>query len=246
VLIDQGRLICTPGGDSATLVALDAKTGDVLWKSQVPEKDRAAYASPAFAQVDGVRQYVQFTSSGTVGVRADDGKFLWRENKASNPNANCSSPLVAGNLVFTASNYGTGGALVRLTASGSDVAAKLVYFTQDMKSHHGDMVIVDGLLYGSNDPGILTCLELETGILKWQNRSIGKGAVTYADGRIYLRSEDGTMALVEATGEAYRETGRFKQPNRSSSSAWAHPVVAAGRLFLRDQDVLLCYDLKQR
>jgi outer membrane protein assembly factor BamB len=245
VLVDDNRVICSPGGDDATLVALDPATGNPLWKALTPEKDRPGYASAAVAEVGGVRQYVQFTGSGTVGIRADDGKFLWRENSAANSSANCSSPQVAGDLVFTSSSYGIGGALVKLTASHSTVTAKLVYRTHDMSSHHGDMVIVDGLLYGSSDPGVLTCLDLASGKVKWRNRSVGKGAVTYADGRIYLRSEEGPVVLVEATGAGYRELGRFEPPKGKGSSAWSHPVVAAGKLFLRDQDLLLCYDLKQ-
>jgi outer membrane protein assembly factor BamB len=114
-----------------------------------------------------------------------------------------------------------------------------------MNSHHGEMVIVDGLLYGSSEPGILTCLDLISGKVKWRNRSAGKGSITYAEGRIYLRTEQGTVALIEATGSGYRELGRFEQPKRSSSSAWSHPVVTAGKLLLSDQDLLLCYDLKR-
>jgi outer membrane protein assembly factor BamB len=244
VLIDQNRVICTPGGSKATLVALNAETGEVIWKALVPQKDRAGYASPAVAEVGGLRQYVQFTNSGTVGVRADDGNFLWRDDSASNGTANCSSPLVAGSLVFTSSNYGTGGSLVKLVANSSGVKAENVYHTHRMSVHHGDMVIVDGLVFGASDPGTLTCLDLATGNAKWSSRAAGKGSVTYADGRVYLRTEQGTMILVEATGDGYRELGRFDQPNRTPSSAWAHPVVAAGRLFLRDQDLLLCYELK--
>jgi outer membrane protein assembly factor BamB len=129
-----------------------------------------------------------------------------------------------------------------VTGDENSLSAERVYHTPDMKNHHGDMVIVDGLVYGSND-AIFTCLELETGKVKWQNRSVGKGSVTFADGRIYLRSETGPIALIEPNGEAYREKGRFNQPDRSGASAWSHPVVAAGKLFLRDQDLLLCYDV---
>ncbi|HUE13195.1 MAG TPA: PVC-type heme-binding CxxCH protein, partial [Planctomycetaceae bacterium] len=244
VLVDEDRLICTPGGDEATLAALDLQTGKVIWKTLLTQKDRAAYASPVVAEVGGLRQYVQFTASGTVGVRADNGNFLWRDNTAANSQANCSSPLVVGNLVFTSSSYGTGGALVNLVAEHSKIKAVLSYHTADMKSHHGDMVVVDDLLYGSSDPHNLTCLELATGKVKWRTRYAGKGSITYADGRLYYRSEQGLMTLVEATGAEYREVGRFDQPQRSDRPAWSHPVVAAGRLFLRDQDLLLCYDLR--
>jgi len=245
VLVDGNRLICTPGGDKATLVALDPQTGELIWQSLVPGRDRASYASPVVAEVGGVRQYVQFTANGTVGVRADTGEFLWRENSAANTTANCSSPQIAGNLVFTSSNYGTGGSLVKLSVSHSTVKADLVYHTHEMNSHHGEMVIVGGLLYGSSEPGILTCLELISGKVKWRGRSAGKGSITYADDRIYLRTEQGTVLLIDATGSGYREVGRFEPPKRSGNAAWSHPVVAEGKLFLTDQDLLLCYDLKR-
>jgi outer membrane protein assembly factor BamB len=135
---------------------------------------------------------------------------------------------------------------VKLVPGRGGVSAQRVYKTDDMKNHHGGMVALDGHIYGSNDPGILTCLEMLTGKVAWRERSVGKGAVTYADGHIYLRSENGPVALVEAKPEGYREKGRFDQPRRSGANAWPHPVVARGRLFLRDQDVLLCYDVRDR
>lgn len=242
---DNNRVIATPGGDKATFVAFDLETGKELWKCLLAGKDRPGYASPAWADLGGIRQYIQFTSGGTVGVRADDGKFLWRDDSASSGMANCSSPLVADEFVFSASGYGKGGSLVRLARSGESIQSQFVYHTEKMRSHHGDMVIHDGLIFGSDDPGVLTCLDLKTGDLKWKNRSVGKGAVTYADGHIYLRSENGPVALVKATGDSYIEAGQFDPPHRSSASAWSHPVVAAHRLFLRDQDALLCYGLKE-
>lgn len=247
ILIDRDhhRVITTPGGDKATFAAFDLQTGKELWKCLLAGKDRPGYASPTFADLGGILQYIQFTSGGTVGVRADDGNFLWRDDSASSGMANCSSPLVADEFVFSASGYGKGGSLVRLNWSGDSVQSQFVYHTENMRSHHGDMVIHDGLIFGSDDPGVLTCLDLKTGEVQWKNRSVGKGAVTYADGHIYLRSEQGPVALVKATGEGYVESGRFDQPHRSSVSAWSHPVVAAGRLFLRDQDTLLCYELRE-
>ncbi|MFO1022149.1 MAG: PQQ-binding-like beta-propeller repeat protein [Planctomycetales bacterium] len=242
VLLDGDRLICTPGGVKGTVVTLNKETGKTIWAGITPEKDPAGYASALVTQAGGVRQYIQFTAYGVIGLAAEDGKFLWRDDHASNTSANCSSPLVSGDVVFYASSYGTGGALVRLKNDGPKVTATLAYQTKDMKSHHGDMVIHDGLIFGSNED-VFTCLELQTGKSRWKNRSVGKGAVTYADGCIYLRAENGTVALIEATGAGYRELGKFDQPNRGPQSAWAHPVVAAKRLFLRDQDVLLCYDL---
>jgi outer membrane protein assembly factor BamB len=246
VLIDGEKLICTPGGRNATVVALNKTNGRPLWRSQVPGDPQASYASVIIAETGRVRQYVLFTSRATIGVRASDGRFLWSDEAAANGTANCSTPLFHDGHVFSASGYGTGGALLKLIPGRGTVSAQRVYKTNEMKNHHGGMIALDGYLYGSNDPGILTCLELLTGKVAWRDRSVGKGSVTYADGHIYLRSEDGPVALVEATPDGYRERGRFDQPERSGANAWPHPVVAAGRLFLRDQDVLLCYDVRDR
>lgn len=246
VLIDGDKLICTPGGRGATMVALNKRNGNVVWQAAVPGNPQASYASPIAVTAGGVKQYVTFTSRSVIGVRASDGRPMWQDDASANGTANCSTPLFYDNHIFSASGYGTGGALLRLASARGETSAQRRFFTKDMKNHHGGMVIVDGYLYGSNDPGILTCIDLRDGSVKWQNRSVGKGSLTYADGRIYLRSEGGggTMALVEATPAAYRELGRFDQPNRTGRSAWAHPVVAAGKLFLRDQDLMLCYDVK--
>ena len=246
VLIDGARLICTPGGRDAGLVALNKHTGDVLWKAAVPGDPRAAYASAVVADVDGVRQYINFLSSGVVGVRADDGRFLWEDRSTANGTANVSAPVFTEEGVFTASGYGTGGSLLKLTSNGDTTDAELAYHTNDMKNHHGGMVAIDGYLYGSNDPGVLTCLELKSGRVAWKDRSVGKGAVAYADGHLYVRSEAGPLALVEATPEDYREKGRIDQPYRSDMAAWSHPVIFGGRLYLRDMDKLLVYDVRAR
>jgi outer membrane protein assembly factor BamB len=243
-LVDGERVIVTPGGRNGTMVALNKNTGKTLWKAQTPGNPAAAYASAIAFDFDGVRQYVNFTHAGVIGVKADDGQFLWGNGASANGTANCSTPLHHNGHVFSASAYSTGGALVKLTGGSGRVSAELVYKTRQLENHHGDMVIIDGYLYGT-DGGSLLCLDVMTGDVKWQNRSVGKGAVVYADGRIILRSEQGPVALVEATPDGYREHGRFDQPNRSNQAAWPHPVVADGKLFLRDQANLLCYNLRE-
>jgi outer membrane protein assembly factor BamB len=244
VLIDGDRLICTPGAKNATLVALNKLNGEVIWKAEVPENDHTGYASVIAIEVGGVRQYVQLTGKGTIGIRALDGKFMWRDDSAANGTANCCAPVFADGMVFTASGYGKGGSMVQLATEGDTTHAKFAWHSNDMKVHHGGLVLVDGYVYGSNDPGILTCIELKTGVVKWKDRSVGKGSVTWADGKLILRSEGGPVALVAATPDEYKELGRFNQPDRSKSPAWSYPVVAGGKLFLRDQDSLLVYDLK--
>ena len=235
-------MIVTPGGSNATLAALDARTGRIVWRAAVPGSPQAGYSSGIITETGGVRQVVNFVHTGVVGVRADDGAVLWGDDGSANGTANCSSPLEWRGHVFSASGYGTGGALVRLAGGRGGVTAARVYQTKEMKSHHGGMVIDGDHLYGT-DEAVLTCLELATGKVAWRNRSVGKGAVVYADGHVILRGEEGSVALVEATPRAYVEKGRFVPGNRSERPAWPHPVVNGGRLYLRDQDSLAVYSL---
>ncbi len=243
VLIDGDKLICTPGGKQATMVALNKLTGKVIWKSQVPQSPQAAYSSPIVIEVDGNRQYVNFVHTGVMGVKASDGKPLWGNDQSANGTANCAMPLFYEDGVFSASGYGKGGALVNLSGNKGNTEAKFVYHTPRMKNHHGGMVVIGGYIYGF-DEDVLTCLEWKTGKVRWNNRSVGKGSLTVADGMLYLRGEAGPVALAEVTPDGYNETGRFDQPDRSEKQAWAYPVVAGGKLYLRDLDTLLVYNVK--
>jgi outer membrane protein assembly factor BamB len=250
-LIDGDRVVVTPGGPRNTLVALDKRTGETVWTASVPEVrkaglSRAAYASVVAGDVGGIRQYVQFLHGGLVGVAAADGRLLWRWDKPSGDIANCTTPIFTGNMVFASSGYGKGAGLARLNRSGNNIVVKEAYFVRTMKNVHGGVILADGHVYGNSDPGHLVCLELATGKAKWQERSAGRGSILYADGRLYYRDEQGPMLLVDANPAKYVERGRFTPPHRSRHLAWSHPVLANGRLYLRDQDVLLCYDVKRR
>ena len=253
-LVDGDKVICTPGGQDATLVALDKLTGKTIWKSQVPGSPGAAYASAIAIDFDGQRQYVQLTAKALVGVAASDGKFLWRYDQPANRmGINCSTPLYHDGLVFAASAYGAGGGLVKLSKDANGgVKAEEVYFTKKMQNHHGGMIVLDGCLYGANggnEGGSLVCLDFKTGNVLWDGREAPnarapKGSLALADGRLYYRTENGTMLLIEPNAKQYVERGRFDQPDRSKQPAWTHPVIANGKLYLRDQDVLLCYNLE--
>lgn len=242
VLVDGPWVLCTPGGAKATVAAIDKQTGKTVWIS--PVANGAGYASIVVAQIEGVKQYVQFTAQGVIGVQAADGKFLWRYDAPANGTANISTPIVAGNDVFAASGYGTGGGLVEISKSGDTWNAKQAYFTKAMKNHHGGMLLIDGFLYGSNDPGLLTCLDFKSGKEMWADRAPGKSAVVFADGLLIARSEEGKVSLVEATPGQFTMLCSFEQPHRSGKPAWPHPVVAGGKLYLRDQNVLMCYELR--
>ncbi len=217
----------------------------------------AAYASVIAIDFEGQREYVQFTAKALVGVAASDGKFLWRYDRPANRAAiNCSMPIYHDGLVFAASAYGAGGGLVKLSKDANGgVKAEEVYATRKMQNHHGGMILLDGCLYGANggnEGGYLVCLDFQTGKVLWDERDkpdrtgVRKGSVALADGRIYYRQEDGTMILFEPSPREYIERGRFEQPDRSQAPDWSHPVVANGKLYLRDQDVLLCYDVKAK
>jgi outer membrane protein assembly factor BamB len=250
VLIDGDVLVCTPGGEDATLVALNKKSGSLIWKASIaglPGKKRAystaGYSSAIVAEISGVKQYIQFLSGGVVGIKASDGAFLWHYDKPANGTANCSTPIVHDGCVFAASAYGNGGGMARITGEGSRFNAEEAYFLSAMQNHHGGMVLVGDHVYGTNGSSLL-CVNFKTGKIAWQDRCVGKGSVAYADGHLYVRSESGPAALVEATPEGYKEKGRFNQPERSSQRAWPHPVIAGGKLYLRDWDRLFCYDIK--
>ena len=243
VLVDGDKIICTPGGQRATMVALNRNTGNVIWTASVPTSPKASYSSPIAIEVGGVRQYVNYTHGGVVGVRASDGQVMWGHRESANGTANCSTPVFYDGSIFTASGYDTGGSLFQLQSRNGQTVSQVAYSTKEMKNHHGGMVVLNGYLYGSSDPGILKCIELRSNRVVWQNRSVGKGAVSYADGHLYVRSEQGPIALVEATPNGYEEKGRFDQPQRSGRSTWSHPVIADGKLFLRDMDNLLAYDI---
>jgi outer membrane protein assembly factor BamB len=212
----------------------------------------AAYASLIAIDFDGQREYVQFTSKALVGFTTE-GKFLWQYARPANRmSINCSSPVYHDGMVFAASAYDTGGGLVKLSkGAGGSVKAEEVYFTDKMQNHHGGMILLNGCLYGANGGnggGYLACLDFKTGKVLWDGRDSvehkpPKGSLALADGRLYYRTEKGTMLLVEPNPKKYVERGRFEQPNRSGSPAWTHPVIANGKLYLRDQDMLLCYDI---
>ena len=251
-LIDGDLVICTPGGERATLAALDKRTGAIRWLGPVVALEAekrpyhtAGYSSVIAANIHGMRQYVQFLSGGVVGLEAKTGKLLWHYDKPANSTANISTPLWHGNRVFAASAYSTGGGQVEIVKKGDEFEAVEKYFLKNMQNHHGGMILLDGHLYGSGGKELL-CVDWLSGEIAWKDRSVGKGSIAYADGHFYVRSENGPVALVEATPKAYRETGRFEQPDRSDKKAWAHPVVAGGRLYLRDWDILLCYDVKSK
>jgi len=249
-LIDGDTLVCTPGGRQAALVALNKTTGEVIWKCAVPEGDEAAYASAIVVEAAGLKQYVQLLQKGLVGVEAKTGKFLWRYSKPVSPyNTNIPTPVAGGDCIYVGSP-GTGGGAVKLVAKDGRLEPEQLYFTAKLPTAIGGAVKRGDHLYGTTAQG-MQCLGFTTGQLKWEDRALREASLCYADGRFYLHGENGEVALVECSPDAYREKGRFTPPDppkriNPMEKAWVYPVVANGRLYLRDHGSLWCYDIRER
>jgi outer membrane protein assembly factor BamB len=242
-LIDGNNLIVTPGGDKAGIVALDKVNGKTVWTA-AELSDQAAYSSCIVANVQGVRTIMTLTSGGGVGVRAGDGKLMWRYPRVANRVANVATPVFFNDKVFYTSAYDTGCVLLRLKTDKGLVQTEEAYFSPNMMNHHGGVILVNGHLYGFSN-AILTCMEFETGKVCWRDRSVGKGTLTYADGNLYILSEENKVALAEANPSAYVEKGRFEIEDQGWPS-WAHPVVHGGNLYIRNQGTLACYNVKAK
>lgn len=237
-LVMGDKVLVNAGGPGASIVALNKKDGSLIWKSQ---SDPAGYSSGIPVQIGNNTEVVFFTHRRAVGLDLKDGKLLWEYPRASNKVANVATPVVRGNRVFLSSDYGTGAGLVEIKADGK---AQEVYFTKEMRNHHSSSILVGDYLYGFSS-GILTAMRFDTGDVAWKDRSVGKGSLVYADGNLYALSENGVVGLIEATSTGYREKGRFRIPQESLPT-WTHPVVAGGRLYLRDQDTIYAYDVREK
>jgi outer membrane protein assembly factor BamB len=251
-LIDGDVVVVTPGGAQATIVALNKKTGAVIWKSAVPGGDPAGYTSAIVGQGGGRKQYVQMLSKGLVGVDAKTGEFLWRNKEVAKGPAQYFTPVARGEYVYGGA-LGVGGVLLRVKSEGSSVTAEQVYFERGLPNGLGGAVLVGEYLYGTDIAvGPLVAVEFTTGKVKWKADSIGRVSVAYADGLLYLHGLNGDVALVEASPDAYREKGRFTPPAQPKKKqvgpypegAFAYPVIANGRLYIRDLGTLWAYDIK--
>jgi outer membrane protein assembly factor BamB len=238
-LIVGDRIVLGVGGRRSSIAAVNKADGKVLWQQP---GDEAAYSSPVLLRTGSLQQVVFFMASRGLAVDPRDGRLLWSNERAANNTANVATPVVKGNRVFFSSDYGTGAALVEVRAAGNFATATEVYFTREMRNHHASSVLVGTHLYGFNS-SILTALAFDTGAVAWKNRSVGKGSLIHADGRLYLYSENGVVGLAEASPTEYREHGRF-QLKTGNAHTWSHPIISSGLLILRDQDRVYAYDVK--
>jgi outer membrane protein assembly factor BamB len=255
-ITDGDKILLQIGGDAGNVAAFD-KTGRMLWRTE-ELKFPASYASVVPVEIGGVKQYMILTGNlpgpgrrdpgppGVIaGISPTDGKVLWKADFPGQT-AVCSDPVFANGVVMASCHYGVGAYFYNVTKEGNNF--KVENFKggiQELASHHGGIVAVGNHFYLLTN-NQMVCIEAKTGNIVWQDRSVGKGSITYVDGKLILRSEgdDGTIAMIEATPEGYKELGRFDQPYRSERRSWPYPVVVDGKLYIRDQNVLLCYDLK--
>jgi outer membrane protein assembly factor BamB len=256
-LVDGDRLVFTPGSAGAALVAVDKRTGRTIWQAAVPHlgshgRDGAGYSSIVISNGAGTKQYVQLLGRGLAGIRAADGKFLWGYNRIANGVANIATPIVRASFVFASTGYQTGAVLLELYQDGEGVAAREIYFLEPttFQNHHGGIVLAGNHLYAGHGHklGLPICIDFISGKVAWggniRNAGQGSAAVLYADSRVYYRYQNGVVLLVEATPEAYREKGSFTIPGVSQPS-WPHLALADGRLYVREQDSLYVYDVRQ-
>jgi len=237
-LVMEDKVLVNAGGPGASIVALKKTDGSLIWKSL---SDEAGYSSAIPVEVGGTTQVIFFTGSRVVGLDVRDGSLLWEYKRPSNDTANVATPVARGNRVFISSDYGTGGGLVEIKADGK---GQEVYFTKEMRNHHATSILIGDYLYGFSS-SILMAMRFDTGEVAWRNRSVGKGSLTYADGHLYAFSENGVVGLVEVDPTAYREKGRFRI-QQGNLPTWTHPVVAGGRLYLRDQDTIYAFDVREK
>ena len=261
-LVDGDRVICTPGGNDAMVVALDKTSGETIWQCAGPKdisgkgtngddlKDGAGYSSAVISEGGGVKQYVQLVGKALIGIRAEDGELLWEYSRVANGTANIPTAIIDGDFVFTSTGYNTGSALLKLVPNGDGVDVEEVYWLESrgLQNKHGGMTLVDGYIYcgHGNGDGLPICVEMKTGNIAWgpqRAKGSGETSTVYADGHIVMRREDGTVLLVDATPKKFIVEKMFK-PAYQEGQSWAHPVIADGVLYLREQNKLMAYRLK--
>lgn len=247
--IDGPLLICTPGGSKATVVALDKATGETRWTCARPNDEGAGHSSVVISYVGGRKIYVQNTAGGPMGIDAKSGQLLWTY-AIKKPTAFIPSPIVKDDYVLSVAGYNTGGALIQQVAGpDGNVSVKEVYgLNKDLDNKHGGVILIGNDLYaGFSDANQIYCHDLVTGAKKWRERGSGQGStsVIAADGKLFIHYSDGVVGLAKASPEGFNEVSSFKAPGNRDFPSWAHLVVANGKLFVRDGDLISCYDIKK-
>ncbi len=245
VLIDGDHVICCPGGDGASMVALDKQTGETVWKAEGIGQP-AGYASPTMVEHQGLRMILTMTAKALIGVNADTGELLFRHPHTTEYDVNVLMPIFHDGHVLISSGYGSGSQMLKIDVAGRQATVTGVWQSGELDNQHGGVVLVDGYLYGAahnRHGGGWICLDFFSGQMQYAEQGVGKGSLTYAEGMLYVLSEKGTAGLVEATPDGHQVISQFKIPTAGDGPSWAHPVVCGGRLYIRHGDVLYAYDV---
>ncbi|QDV23790.1 PQQ-binding-like beta-propeller repeat protein [Aureliella helgolandensis] len=251
-LVDGNLVLCTPGGEKSTVVALDKQTGELVWSCQHPGDVGAGHSSIVISHVAGRKIYVQNTGGGPIGIAADTGELKWAYDMAP-PTAFIPTPIIKGDYVYSVAGYKLGGALLQqIPGTDGSISIKEIYGPQTkLGNKHGGVVLVGNHLYfGVEDQSIFKCADLMTGEVVWEKRSReGKDStsVVVADGKLFLRYQNGVVSVAQLSPEDYEVSSWFKTPGSGDSDkpSWAHPVISNGRLILREDDAILCYEIRK-
>jgi outer membrane protein assembly factor BamB len=242
-LVEGGLVLLNVGGEgSAGIVALDAASGKTAWTAT---GDGASYSSPVAATVGGKRLAFFFTRAGLTALDPATGavrfQFPWRARMDASVNA--ATPIVSGDLVFISASYGTGAALLRL----GDAAPQVVWSSDDVLScHYATGVLRDGKLYGfdgrQEHGARLRAVDLVPGKVLWTRERFGSGTITLAGTHLLVVTEDGELVMAPASPAGFEEAARTRL---LPGTVRAHPALAAGRLYIRNEDTLACFDLRK-
>jgi outer membrane protein assembly factor BamB len=244
VHIEGDRLYCCPAGTKAYLVCLDKHNGQLLWaNTDIP--GTVGFSSLIIFDHVGFQQIAGLSSNCIFGVDLNTGKLLWQTDYENDRSNNVTDPIFHNGYVFASSGYGKGSILLKLNPSGDGISPEKVWQTDLMDNHHGGVILHKGYLYGAghNARGWF-CLDFLTGTEIW--KSGGKGSITYADNMLYCLDERGIMTLVKATPEKYEAISSFEVPDGGEGMHWAHPVICGARLYIRHQDKLFAYDIRDQ
>lgn len=252
-LVDGDKVMVTPGGEKTTIVALDKMTGETIWQSEnlqdgEEEDTKSHYSSIVIANPHGQKQYVQLMQKRVIAVDPESGKELWTHPWGGSV-AVIPTPIVRDDYVYITSGYGAGCMLLKI---GPDHSVEEVYQNKVMKNHHGGAILVGDFVYGHSDGVGWTCQDFLTGEAMWSNEDeLGKGCVTCVDGMLIAVDEkSGEVAMFEASDVRWKEHGRFQlgplsEKRSRQGGIWTHPVVSGGKLYLKDQEILYCYDVSK-
>ena len=251
-LVIGDMVICTPGGEEVSMVALDRKTGKLVWKC-TGAGDKPGYASPILIEYQGLKQIATAMSESIVGVRASDGKLLWRYPHKVYADENITTPIFHNGFLIVSGCVRKGTTSLKLQVSGDECSVEQHWLNRTLDNKQGGIVLHDGRLYGYAETQGRTapwmCIDFKSGETIFQSASLESsykyknGCLTYADGMFYLYADNGNMCLAKPTDEGFEVAGRLNIDYPGTRPTWAHPVVFGGRLYIRYGDKLGAYDV---